>query len=104
MHTKVIFSNVIKKVKHEINQFLLLKYSENEIFNDFYKYKGSNTQSDNDYRVLKIFKSIYTEIALNAITLVFVEPLASLIPKESFGNNLADINSSRFFQTILYPV
>lgn len=69
--------------------------------NVFVKPKNINKQGDNDdidIRKLRIIDDIIDEIALNAITLVFIEPLRTVIPSSNYGNNLETYDSENFFK------
>ncbi len=89
--TQEKLENIISNIKNKIKAL----YNNEEIeLKSYYKPKKLNYE---DYRELKIHNNLVDEIALNAITLIFIDSLRTLISNNSNCGNILDTFESKNF-------
>lgn len=96
-----MISETISFIRSRIEMILDEKIDYDISLKVFLKPKNINKQdgiTEIDTRPLRIIDDLIDEIALNAITLVFIEPLRTVIPNSNYGNNLEEYESGNFFK------
>lgn len=97
-------SDFIQKIRSQILLFVNGTSGVLPQMKAYYRPKNFNYDESkkdngvNDYRMLRVHYDLVEEIAMNAITLGYIDPLRTLIPDSNYGNVLDDLYSKNFFK------